>query len=106
RSSDLPRPDRHGREEEPAEGLPGGREGASPGSVAVEGAAGLGLRAGHRDPEAGQAEPRAPADRTLSLLLGLRLDQVRVHDLLRDPDRDAENRSGARWTGSDPEGDP
>jgi ribonuclease G len=40
------------------------------GSIAVEGAAGLGLRAGDRHPQAGQAEPRAPADRTVPYCSG------------------------------------
>ena len=75
-------------------------------SVAVEGAAGLGLRAGDRHPQAGEAEPRASADRAVPVLLGLRVDQVGVHDLLRDPDRDAEDRSGARRAGSAAAGEP
>ena len=39
------RPDRHGGSEEPAEGAAGGGAGAEEGSLAVEGAAGVGLRA-------------------------------------------------------------
>ena len=88
------RPHRHGREEEPPEGLPGGREGAAEGPLAVEGAAGLGLRPGDRHPQAGEAEPRAAAHRAVPVLLGVRLDQVERDDLLRDPDRDEEDRPG------------
>ena len=71
-----PRPDRHGGEEEPPEGLPGGREGAAQGPLAVEGAAGVGLRPGDRHAQARQAEPRAPADRAVPVLLRIGLDQV------------------------------
>ena len=61
-----PRPDRHGGEEEPPEGLPGGREGAAARPLAVEGAPGVGFRPGDRHPQAREAEPRAPAHRAVS----------------------------------------
>ena len=89
------RPDRHGREEEPAEGLPGGREGAAQRSLAVEGAAGVGLRPGHRHAQARQAEHRAAAHRSVPVLLRVGVDQVGVDDLLRDPDRDEEDRGAS-----------
>ena len=99
------RPDRHGGEEEPAESLPGGREGAAQGSLAVEGLAGVGLRAGDRDPQARQAEPRAPADRALPVLLGIGVDQIERDDLLRDSVGAAEDRPGSRRTGRCPAGE-
>ena len=52
--------------------LPGGRAGAAEGSVAVQGAAGVGLRARHHHAQARQAEPRARADRAVPVLLGHR----------------------------------
>ena len=66
---------------------------------AVEGPAGLGLRAGHRHPQARQAEPRARADRAVPVLLGRRHHQVELDGLLRDPDRDEEGRPGPRRPG-------
>ena len=88
-----PRPDRHGGEEEPPEGLPGGREGAAEGPFAVEGAPGVRLRPGDRDAQAREAEPRAPADRAVPVLLGVRVHQVERDDLLRDPDGTGEDRA-------------
>ena len=44
------------------------------GSLSLESAAGVGLRSGDRDAKAGQAEPRAPAHRAVSVLLGIRVD--------------------------------
>ena len=63
---------RHGGEEEPPEGVPGGRAGAAEGPLAVEGAAGLGLRPRHHHAQAREAEPRARADRAVPVLLGQR----------------------------------
>src|SRR5450756_1447586 len=97
---------RHGGKEEPAAGLPGSREGAAEGPVPLEGAAGLGLRAGDRHPQARETEPRAAADRAVPLLLGLRIDQVERDDLLRDPDGAAENRTGSGRAGSAPAREP
>ena len=54
---------------------------AAEGSLAVEGAAGVRLRAGDRHPQARQAEPRAPADRALPVLFRIGLDQVERDDL-------------------------
>ena len=62
------------------------------GSVAVEGAAGLGLRPGDHHAQAREAEPRARADRAVSLLLGHRRHQVELDDLLRDSERGEEDR--------------
>ena len=67
---------RHGREEEPAEGLPDGGAGAAQGSVAVEGTAGLRLRSRDHHTQARQAEPRARAHRAVSVLRRERRDQV------------------------------
>ncbi len=72
----------------------GGRAGAQEGSLAVEGAAGVRLRPGHRHPQAREAEPGARADRTVPVLLGHRRDQVELDDLLRDPERGEEGQSG------------
>ena len=52
--------------------LPGGRAGAAQGSLAVEGAAGVGLRAGHHHAQAREAEPRARAHRAVPVLLRAR----------------------------------
>ena len=72
--------------------LPGGRAGAEEGSLAVEGAAGVGLRPGHHHAQAREAEPRARADRAVPLLLGHRRHQVELDDLLRDSERGEEDR--------------
>src|SRR4029078_9005343 len=95
-----------GREEEPAAGLPGGREGAAARSLAVEGAAGVGLRPGHRHAQAREAEPRAPAHRAVPVLFRVRLDQVERDDLLRDPHRAEEDWRGARRAGGSSPGEP
>ena len=52
----------------------------------------LGLRPDHHHAQAGQAEPRARADRALPVLLGLGRHQVELDDLLRDPGPGAEAR--------------
>ena len=57
---------------------------AEEGSLAVEDAAGVGLRARHPDAQAREAEPRARADRAMPVLHGHRHDQVELDDLLRD----------------------
>ena len=75
--------------------LPGGRAGAEKGSIAVEGAAGLGLRAGDHHAQAREAEPRARPHRAVSVLLGHRCHQVELDDLLRDPERSEEGRPGS-----------
>ena len=100
------RPHRHGREEEPAEGLPGGREGTAEGPLAVEGDSGVGFRSGDRHPQARQAEPRAPAHGAVPVLFGVGVDQVQLDDLLRDHDRTEEDRVGARRAGSHRPGEP
>ena len=60
--------------------------------VAVEAAAGVGLRPRDHHAQARQAEPRARADRAVPVLLGRRHDQVELDDLLRDPVRGQEGR--------------
>ena len=87
---------RHGGEEEPAEGLPDGRAGAAQGPRAVEGAAGVGLRAGHHHAQAREAEPRARAHRAVPVLRRQRGDQVELDDLLRDPVRGEEDQRRPR----------
>ncbi len=61
-----PRLHRHGGEEEPPEGAAGRRAGAAQGSGAVEGRAGVRLRADHHHAQAREEQPRAPADRAVS----------------------------------------
>ena len=73
-----------------------GRAGTAQGSLAVEGAAGLGFRAGDHHAQARQAEPRARADRAVPVLLGHRRHQVELDDLLRDSDRGEEDRPRPR----------
>ena len=65
---------------------------AEEGSLAVEDAAGLGLRARHPDAQAREAEPRARADRAVPVLLGHRHHQVELDDLLRDSVGSEEDR--------------
>ncbi len=83
-----PRLHRHGREEEPPEGFPGGRAGAAQGPRAVEAAAGVRLRPRDHHAQARQAEPRARAHRAVPVLHRRRHDQIELDDLLRDPVRD------------------
>ena len=78
---------RHGRAEEPPEGVSGGGAGAQEGPLAVEAAPGVGLRPRHRDPQTREAEPRAGADRAVPVLLGHGRHQIDLDDLLRDPVR-------------------
>ena len=65
---------------------------AEEGSLAVEDAAGVGLRARHPHAQAREAEPRARADRAVPVLLGHRHHQVELDDLLRDSVRGEEDR--------------
>ncbi len=64
------------------------------------------LRPGDRHPQARQAEPRAPADRAVPVLFRIGLDQVERDDLLRDPDRAAEDWPGSGRTGRAAAGEP
>ena len=73
---------------------------------AVEGAAGLGLRADRDHAEAREAEPRARADRAVPVLLRQRRHQVQLDDLLRDPRRGEEDRARARRARRRPAGQP
>ena len=60
--------------------------------VAVEGAAGVGLRPGHHHAQAREAEPGARADRACPYCAGSARDQVELDDLLRDPVRGEEDQ--------------
>ena len=66
---------RHGRPEEPPEGLPGAGAGVAARSGAVEGASSLRFRPDRDYPQTGEAEPRARAHGALSVLLGQRRHQ-------------------------------
>ena len=58
------------------------------------------------DAQAGQAEPRAPADRAVPVLLGVGVDQVERDDLLRDSDGAAEDGAGSGRAGRAAAGEP
>ena len=68
----------------------GPRAGAAPRSLALEGDPGLRVRADHRHPQAREAEPGAPAHRSVPVLLGHRHGEVDGDDLLRHPVRAAQ----------------
>ena len=56
----------------------------------------VGLRPDRRHAQAGEAEPRARAHRTMPVLLGQRRDQVELDDLLRDSVRGEEAEHGSQ----------
>src|SRR5439155_18691009 len=64
------------------------------GSVALEGRAGVRLRSHHHHPQARETEPRAGVDRAVPVLLRLGRHQIKLDDLLRDPERVEEGGAG------------